>query len=60
MAGLEAYSRAGGEADIEIYKTVLEETFGDGTAWQERMLDIFEILAIGYNVCKLQGFVERS
>ena len=36
-AGLEAFIRAGGEADTEVYKEVIRERFGEGTEWQEAL-----------------------
>ncbi|CAL4197539.1 unnamed protein product [Meganyctiphanes norvegica] len=37
IAGLEAYIEAKGEPDLEVYKSVIRRTFGDGTAWQEAL-----------------------
>ena len=37
MAGVEAFIRAQGEPDITVYKEVLKERFGPGTAWQESL-----------------------
>ena len=36
-AGLEAYIRAAGEADLEVYREVIREKFGEGTEWQEAL-----------------------
>ena len=36
-AGLEAFIRAGGEADTEVYGEVIKEKFGEGTEWQEAL-----------------------
>merc|ERR1711915_79588 len=37
IAGLEAFLEAGGSPDLETYKKVLRERFGEGTDWQEAL-----------------------
>ena len=37
MAGGEAFIRAGGEVDTEVYTEVIREKFGAGTVWQEAL-----------------------
>jgi len=37
MAGLEAFTEAQGEVDLEIYKKILNKNFGAGTEWQEAL-----------------------
>ena len=37
MAGLEAFTEANGEVDLDVYKHVLRKNFGEGTDWQEAL-----------------------
>lgn len=37
MAGLEAFTEANGEVDLDVYKRVLRKNFGEGTDWQEAL-----------------------
>jgi len=37
MAGLQAFIKADGEPELDVYRQVLRQTFGDGTAWQEAL-----------------------